>query len=220
MSRSKAPVIYLDTAFTRVYEKKFLFLALFVGIFFISFITLSSIGLAPLGYSLMRTGNVVLPSAPGVSDGIAVQEGEGELPVRIVIPSIGIETTVANPTATDIPSLDRALLGGAVRYPGTGALGEKGNVLMFGHSSHLPVVHNQAYKAFNDIQNLKPGDPIFVYGEEKTYVYAVEKVEQANTSTGAIPLEADGAKITLATCDNFGSKSDRFLVTAVLVSID
>ena len=93
-------------------------------------------------------------------------------------------------------------------------------MLIFGHSSHLPVVHNQAFKAFNDIQKLEKGDPIFVVGKDKVYIYAVEKVEEANTASDAIALDVKGAKLTLATCNNFGSKEDRFILTATLVKID
>lgn len=222
MASKKQKVIYVDGVFARIFSRKWSFLGVFVVIFFISFTALASIGVAPRGFTLGDalpgiTGAIIVP----IEDtGITVTKGEGELPIKIEIPAIGIETSVANPESTKVADLDRALLGGAVRYPGTGVLGEKGNVLLFGHSSHLPVVHNRAFKAFNDIQNLKVGEVIYVYGDNKKYTYAVEKVEQANTTTGAIPLSSDGARITLATCDNFGSKSDRFVVTAVLTNIE
>lgn len=222
MATKKQKVIYVDGVFARIFSRKWSFLALFVVIFFISFTALASIGIAPRGLTLENAfpGIVDTIIVPVTETGVAVSKGEGELPLRIEIPALGIETTVANPESTKIADLDRALLGGAVRYPGTGVLGEKGNVLLFGHSSQLPVVHNQAFKAFNDIQNLRTGELIHVYGENKKYTYAVEKVEQANASTDAIPLSSDGARITLATCDNFGSKSDRFVVTAVLTGIE
>lgn len=200
------------SAFERAYAKKWSFLALFTFVYFLTLVMLSVMGVSPLSPQFATT--------PGVPSGAITEPvAEGELPLGIEIPSIGIKASVANPASSDIGTLDKALLGGAVRYPGSGIPGEEGNVLMFGHSSHLPVVHNQAYKAFNDIQNLKEGAPIYVVGETKVYVYAVETVSQANTSTGEIPLAVSGAKLTLATCDNFGSKSDRFIVTAKLVSI-
>lgn len=221
MVQKKPQVIYVNGVYARILSKKWSFLVLFLIIFFISYTTLALLGFAPRGYTL-GSADAVLETivVPVTQTDIILPKGEGELPERIEIPALGIETDVANPESTKIADLDRALLGGAVRYPGTGRLGEKGNVLLFGHSSHLPVVHNQAFKAFNDIQKLKTGELIHVYGKEKKYTYAVEKVEQANTTTGAIPLSVDGAKITLATCDNFGTKADRFVVTAVLTSVE
>ncbi len=219
LMKRQPKVIHVPAVFERILQKKWAFLGMFVAIYFLSFSFFSGVGFAP-GPFAYRAPPAEVPETPvGQEVPTTVAVGEGELPVRIEIPSIGIEATVANPASADIATLDRALLAGAVRYPGSGALGEQGNVLMFGHSSHLPVVHNQAFKAFNDIQKLEVGAPIFVFGKDKIYVYAVEKVEEANTTTGAIPLETDGAKLTLATCDNFGSKSDRFVVTATLVSI-
>ena len=199
-------------------SKKWSFLVSFVLVFFLTLSLLKVFGLGPTASVVSRI------EIPGVistttTQGPVVARGAGELPTRIEIPSIGLKATVSTPKSTDIPSLDQALLSGAGRYPGSGVPGEEGNVLMFGHSSHLPVVYNQAYKAFNDIQKLKEGEPIFILGTDKVYVYAVEKVEEANTTTGEIPLAVEGAKLTLATCDNFGAKSDRFIVTAKLVSV-
>ncbi|HRH24551.1 MAG TPA: sortase [Candidatus Paceibacterota bacterium] len=216
--KRKPKVIYLPGVFERILAKKWSFLGVFVVVYFFSFNFLAGVGIAP-GAFAFRPDPVEVPVVPTENDALILPEGQGELPVRIEIPKVGIQATVSNPNTTDVATLDRELLAGAVRYPGSGTLGENGNVLMFGHSSHLPVVHNQAFKAFNDIQNLEVGDPIFVFGKEKIYVYAVEKVEAENTTTGAIPLDITGAKLTLATCDNFGTKSDRFVVTAVLVSI-
>lgn len=215
--KRKPKVIYLPQVLTRVYAKKWSFVGLFVAVFFLSFTFLAALGIAPGTLAFTAPSQTLL--IPDAGDSVAIPAGEGELPLRIEIPAVGIKANVANPDTTDIATLDRELLAGAVRYPGTGVLGENGTVLMFGHSSHLPVVHNQAYKAFNDIQKLERGDPIYVYGENKVYTYAVEKVESENTSTGAIPIDTSGAKLTLATCDNFGAKSDRFVVTAALVSI-
>ena len=205
------------TFFEQVLARKFVFTAVFTAVFFVSLTVLNLFGFAPNFISNVRTAT---PVVPGTAQSIVVAEGEGELPERIEIPSIGVQANVANPNSTDLGALDRALLGGAVRYPGTAKLGEEGNALLFGHSSHLPVVHNQAYKAFNDIQNLKNGEPIFVIGETKVYTYVVENVASASVDTGEIPLSLTGAKLTLVTCDNFGTKADRFIVTAKLVNVE
>jgi sortase A len=140
-----------------------------------------------------------------------------EFPVKIEIPAINLSTTVSNPTSTVIKTLDEELLKGAVRYPTSALLGEMGNVVLFGHSSYLPVVINQAYKAFNDIQKLTVGDVVIVYSSGTAYTYAVRTVEKESTNTAGIPLKVDGRVLTLSTCDSFGAKSDRFVVTADFV---
>ncbi len=203
------------TAFETVMERKWLFLILFTLVYFVTLLGLSFAGLAPWS-------NEPAPFVPGVGsgDGSSIAVKEGELPLRIEIPSIGIRTTVSNPSSSAVAALDAELTKGAVRYPGSGIPGEEGNVLVFGHSSHLPVVHNQAYRAFNDIQKLKAGDPIFVIGEGHAYTYSVETVEEATTESDAIPLTVEGAKLTLATCNNFGTKEDRFIVVATLKKVE
>lgn len=202
------------TLFEKVLERKWEFVALFTCIYFVSLVFLGTLGFAPW------SGQVHTTLPPEAIQGVAVAKGEGEEPIRVEIPSIGIRTLVQNPEETSITVLDAALLKGAVRYPDSGMPGEEGNVLLFGHSSQLPVVQNQAFKAFNDIQNLEKGDPIFVIGKTKVYVYVVDEVKEATTESDAVPLEVEGAKLTLATCNNFGTKEDRFIVTATLVKID
>ncbi len=202
--------------FRDIYARKWTFVAVFTLIFFGALSALSLLGLSPAVFRASLVPDVVLtPSGTGEP----VIAEKGELPIGIEIPSIGVKANVSNPRSTDIAVLDQELLAGAVRYPGTGIPGERGNVLLFGHSSQLPIVHNQAFKAFNDIQNLKEGEPIYVVGPTKVYVYAVEKVEEANTNTDAISLDVNGSRLTLATCNNFGTKEDRFIVTAKLVSV-
>lgn len=159
-------------------------------------------------------------NAPALTDAQKQAEATGAvvLPEKISIPKIGLAATVANPTTTNTDVLDKDLLYGAVRYPTSGSLGASGqNVVLFGHSSYLPVVHNQAYKTFDGIQNLAHGDQILVTGGGTTYVYAVETVAQANAQQDGIPLQVEGSKLTLVTCDSFATKSDRFVVIAHLV---
>jgi len=140
-----------------------------------------------------------------------------EEPVKVEIPSLKLSVTIANPTTTDVKALDALLLKGAVRYPTSAKLGENGNVVLFGHSSYLPIVGNQAYKAFNGIQKLKQGDTVTVYSSGTAYTYAVRTMRKESANDAVIQLSVTGRVLTLATCDSFGAKSDRFVVTADFV---
>jgi LPXTG-site transpeptidase (sortase) family protein len=90
-------------------------------------------------------------------------------------------------------------------------------VLLFGHSSYLPVIHNQAYKAFKGIQNLKDGEIIKVYSATTEYRYAVESVSVADANQDVIELSQTGKYLVLVTCDTFSKKSSRFVVVAKFV---
>ena len=168
---------------------------------------------SPLAASV---GSIDVGSASAPTDGTLNMQGE--LPTKVVVPSIGLSAKVANPATTNVDALDQYLLSGAARYPTSATLDQNGTVVLFGHSSYLPVVINQAYKTFDGIQKLKAGDEITVYSATHAYTYAVTTVQQENTTTGyGIPLASTGHTLVLATCDSFATKSDRFVVTATLV---
>ncbi len=139
-------------------------------------------------------------------------------PDRLMIPSIGTDLPISNPQTRDIAALDEALKTAAVRYPDSATLGQRGgNVLLFGHSSRLPVVRNQLYKAFNDIETLTNGDVIYVQSGSETYTYEVTNVYQASANDDKIALAVDGHRLTLLTCDSFGAKTDRWVVEAEFI---
>lgn len=145
---------------------------------------------------------------------VSIAPAQGELPLRVGAPAIGMENNVLNPESTDIEALDEALLKGTVRYPTSAQLGVHGTVLLFGHSSYLPIVHNRNYKAFNGIQKLKEGDTVSVYSATTEYRYRVRSVRLANAEEDVVELPSNGKFLKLITCDTFGKKSSRFIVEA------
>lgn len=201
----------LAGAVSTAYTRKWTFLLAFLFVFTMSYALLAALGLDP---ELRRPE--VARVAPRLT-ATALDALPAEAPTRIVFPSLEREVRVVNPTSTNVAILDAALQSGAVRYPTSAKLGEEGNVVIFGHSSYLPVVHNGSYKAFNGIQDLMKGERIRVEGDGHAYVYAVEKVYTANAGADAIPLTSTGRTLTLVTCDSFASKEDRFVVVATLV---
>ncbi|MBP9749974.1 MAG: sortase [Candidatus Pacebacteria bacterium] len=140
-------------------------------------------------------------------------------PTRVVIESIGVDTSVVTPESADIEVLDRALLTGAVHYPGSPRAGEAGNMLLFGHSSYLPVVKNKAYQAFNELGSLTPGERVIVYSEGYRYEYLVKSVRLARAQDAVINFIAREPTLTLATCNTFGQKQERWVVTASLDTV-
>lgn len=205
--------VQLIRAFGRAYAKKWSFLATFLGVFFVSFTVLATLDIVPEAPATVADAVTV----PGSSLAAGVILSAPENPVRVEIPEVGINVTIKNPETTNVAVLDEALLTGAVRYPTSAKLGEEGNTILFGHSSYLPIVNNKAFKAFNEIQNLKKGDKIMVHSETMTYVYSVTQVAEADAESAVIPLTAEGHTLTLATCDSFGKKTSRFIVVADLV---
>lgn len=139
-------------------------------------------------------------------------------PVALKIASLNREVTVLNPETRDIIELDAELLKGVVRHPDSALLGEEGNVVILGHSSYLPNVMNKNFQALNGIQKMKWGDTVELESDGTLYIYRVEKVYQAKASGVTIPTDVKGKRLTLVTCNSFGSKEDRFIVEAKLLS--
>ena len=139
------------------------------------------------------------------------------LPMSITFDSLNRTIDVLNPTSRNINDLDRALLSGAVRHPDSADFQDPGNIFILGHSSYLPNVLNRNFQAFNGLQELTWGDTIRLRSTEAEYIYRVDRVYQAKASEIEVPVDTGEAKLTLATCNSFGSRDDRFMIEATLV---
>lgn len=210
----------------RAYARKWDLLGIFVVVFFGIVGILSRFDLLPEKSSkpvepvvTISESSVAAVAHIGANSGSKSSRApvSAESPVKIAIPKISLSVSVQNPTALSVASLDQELLKGAVRYPTSAKLGEEGNMVLFGHSSYLPVVRNQAFKAFNGIQKLIAGDAVIVYSADRAYIYRVRTMEKESANGGGISLSVTGSVLTLATCDSFGEKTDRFVVTADFV---
>ncbi len=141
-----------------------------------------------------------------------------ENPLRILIPSISVDSLILNPVSAKHEILDTELTKGVVRYPGSGLPGS-GNMFLFGHSTGFSVVQNKAFKVFNNLQNLKSGDTIIVHGNEGVYTYTVKTVKKVDKENALVKFDTQNNMITLSTCDSFGKASDRYVVEGDLVSV-
>lgn len=203
---------------------KSVFFAAFIVIFFCGLSAADSIGFVPCAIdgTCGQADSIALSNLPMLGDtGVAVSSSEQTtLPVHIKIASAGIDLPVQNPATRNVDTLDTLLQNGPARYADSAELGEDGNVVIFAHSSHLPIVHNQMFRAFNAIPDLKKGDSITLVGENGTgYLYSVDSVVKADTNDGtSIPLSTSlGKKLTLVTCDTLTGKSARYILTASFV---
>jgi len=137
-------------------------------------------------------------------------------PVHIIIESVDIDSTILNPQSRDIAVLDAALKEGVVRYPGSGALGEKTNMFLFGHSTNWQVVQNPAYQSFNNLDKVLKNDIIRVQSDNYEYIYKVQSVTLVDGDEAWVSL-ADEQKLFISTCNTFGQKTERFVVEADFV---
>lgn len=170
---------------------------------------------------------VTLSDLPQLGEPVLLEQLPAELaalnavlPERIEIAAIDLDLPIQNIGSRDLSLLDLALEKGPVRYVDSALLGVPGNMLIFAHSSHLPVVHNQMFKAFNRLPELTPGDSIVVDGGGKRFLYSVTSVRRTDAEDAVIDLTpTNGTRLTLSTCDTLTSKSSRFVVEAEYVGM-
>ncbi|MEI6553268.1 MAG: sortase [bacterium] len=211
----------------------FLFLAGFGIAFLVTLVTFSLLGLAPKEISTSSesalNGGLSLESSSNTSlFGVDFTKGTtktivkssqisgDDLPVRVVISKIGLDSKILNPDSTDVNFLDNELTKDPVRYPGSGTL-SSGNIFVFGHSTGFKIVQNPAYKVFNQVKTLVVGDQITVYSlTGKAHIYTVVSAKDAKKEDTWIDFSADKPSITLSTCDRLSQIGDRFVVKAVL----
>ena len=209
---------------------KRVFFAASIVIFFLSLSAADSIGFVPYYIDGTSPASVALASLPELGEELSVIEeiksaDPVAFPSRIVISSIGLDLPVQNPGTRNIDALDTLLQKGPARYVDSARLGEAGNMVIFAHSSHLPVVHNQMYKAFNRVPELVSGNVISITGAdaagvEHVYLYVVETVRRADANDEVITLSAkEGTRLTLVTCDTLTSKSTRWILEASYVGV-
>lgn len=204
-------------------HKKLLFLAVFFCIFTVSYVILVAIDFVPEPKDAVSEEVSEVEETETVEEVVdepEVLEEPSFLPQSIYIERLDKTVPVLNPESRSISDLDTALLDGVVRHPDSALLNQNGNVFILGHSSYLPNVFNHNFQAFNGIQDLEWGDRIEVTGEDGQVIsYRVEKVFQAKAEDVTVPIAGDEKKLTLATCNSFGSTDDRYIVEAKQIEI-
>lgn len=189
------------------------FIAVWLMSFSVLFTMASIFGLVPQPEEKMAEDPFITEA---LAEAGTLEEIVPEAPLRVRADKVGLNTSVVNPESRDVAVLDQELTKGAVRYPGSGLAGEDANMFLFGHSSHLPIVNNQSYKAFNDIEDLNEGDEIVVETANYEFIYKVTSVRLASADEVLVEFETGKAMLTLSTCNNFGATTERFVVEAEL----
>lgn len=140
----------------------------------------------------------------------------GELPLSIEMPTLGINAKIESPTVQTVAVLDAALMKGPVYYQGSGSPGER-NMLIFGHSTGFRVVRNKAYQVFNNLKTAQVGSLIYIRTSSGVHTYKTIDVRLASKYTTWIDFNSTKPLLTLATCDSFGKRTDRWVLQAEYV---
>lgn len=134
------------------------------------------------------------------------------------IPSIGISVPVVFPKSQDISVIVKDLDKGVVYYPGSVAPGQKGQIVMLGHSAPPGWPKIKHDWVFSDLNDLSEGDKINFHFDNKEYVYLVKNKEILKKGEEIIPdqLTNSNNMIVLVSCWPPGKNYQRIAVKAEL----
>lgn len=150
---------------------------------------------------------------------IAVKTSYTDKQNTLEIPRISISAPIIFSRSSDKASLTKDLNMGVVYYPGSVNPGEKGEIVILGHSAPTGWPKIKYDWVFSDLENLSIGDVIFIDANNKQYKYVVkskdiiQRGEEANSS-GSI----SNNNLILISCWPPGKDFQRIVVRAELVN--
>ncbi len=142
---------------------------------------------------------------------------------RIIIPRINrnvpiVKVNPENLIKRDWNALESdiqgALRDGVVHYPGTAEPGDKGNVVITGHSSYFTWDPGRFKDVFALLHQVNIGDTIIVYHEQQKYVYQVYDKKVVMPDQVDVLTQKSEDRLTLITCTPVGTNLKRLIVLA------
>jgi sortase A len=126
-----------------------------------------------------------------------------EQAVRIQIPAIGVDAPVVQGDGWD------QLKKGVGQHIGSANPGQVGNVVLSGHDDVFGEI-------FRYLENLQPGDLVFVYTSQRQFVYVVTGSQIVPPTQVDVMNPTSDATLTLITCYPYRIDNKRFIVFAKL----
>lgn len=130
------------------------------------------------------------------------------------IPKLRIKNALVSTVDTDLSKY-------LINYPGTSVAPEKGNAVIFGHST-LPQLYKESdYKTiFANLHTLKVGDEVITHVDEISYSYKIYNIIVIDPKdTSVFAQNYDDSYLTLITCTPPGTVWKRLVIQAKLSRI-
>lgn len=142
---------------------------------------------------------------------------------RIIIPRINknvpvIPVRTENLIKRDWDALEGdiqdALRGGVVHFPGTARAGQKGNVVITGHSSYFPWDPGRFKDVFALLHEIVVGDQVVVYQDQQKVLYEVYETRVVTPDQVEVLTQEGDDRLTLLTCTPVGTNLKRLVIFA------
>lgn len=158
---------------------------------------------------------------PALDLGIAPPDDRVIIPrINKNVPVVGVSTE--NLIRKDWGALEKdiqqALRDGVVHYPGTSQPGQRGNVVITGHSSYFPWDPGRFKDVFALLHDVVVGDEILVYHDQKAFKYLVSEKKVVMPDEINVLTQQGDEKLTLITCTPVGTNLKRLIIIAKPVS--
>lgn len=147
------------------------------------------------------------------------REAIGEIN-RLVISSLDIEAPLRTPSdGSDIVLLEELDLG-VVHYPYSAEPGAIGKTVILGHSAPIGYPDIKFDRVFSELGELKPGDEIKIYYNERLFSYIVDNVQTMSIDEyNHFLLESTEEHILiLSTCYPPGRNWQRWVISSHLLT--
>lgn len=148
---------------------------------------------------------------------------------RLIIPRINRNVPIINVGTESLLKKDwekleqdmqEALRFGVIHYPGTARPGQQGNTVITGHSSYFPWDPGRFKDVFAILHDVRKGDKILMYHNQKRYLYEVSTTKKIWPSELNVLEASSENKLTLITCSPVGTNLKRLIVEAKLLKVE
>lgn len=157
---------------------------------------------------------------PVEKDGKPVEYPYSQKTNILELPSIGISAPIILPQNPSIEAVTKDLNKGVVYYPGSVLPGQTGEIVVLGHSAPLNWPKIRYDWVFSDLNNLKYGDHIYLYFDNKEYTYVVKdkKIIAKGQEITPTSIVDNSNTLILISCWPPGKNLQRIAVQAELIN--
>jgi sortase A len=155
------------------------------------------------------------PERPDAADEAAEEAvPEALQEMRLVIPALAVNTTVIEaPVVAQQWDISR-LRGEVAHLELTAYPGEQGNAVLAGHVT----IPDAGPGPFYELEQLKPGDRVFVEQGPATWVYEVIDSGLVPPEAVDVALPSEDARLTLVTCAGWSEITEEYAQRVVVVA--
>jgi sortase A len=140
--------------------------------------------------------------------GQEVNPAAAGLATRLVIPAIGLDTSIVPaPRQGETWQVDH--LGQSVgQLAGTAAPGSTGNIVLAGHYT-MAETHG-GWGPFHELKRLVPGDKVIVYRGDEIFEYVVDGFQTVDSTAIEVTHSTDVPQLTLLTCSQWDRSRNEY----------